>query len=138
MTKAIADASAFGSLIIPDESDELIPGFLECLRGDDIMVPQHWPLEIGNLMRMAIKRGRLAATDIPKIIGMLQRARIEIDKETVDHAWVRTHDYASKHDLTAYDAAYLELATRTGRALITTDKALVRAAIKEKVQVLTR
>jgi predicted nucleic acid-binding protein len=37
-------------------------------------------------------------------------------------------DLAERHDLSTYDAAYLELAARQGSALITLDKDLAAAA----------
>ncbi len=40
---------------------------------------------------------------------------------------------AEKHALTAYDAAYLELAMRLNSALLSLDKALVRAANAEGI-----
>ena len=42
-------------------------------------------------------------------------------------------DFARRHDLTNYDAAYLELALRRHLPLATTDQALRRAALKADV-----
>ena len=44
---------------------------------------------------------------------------------------------ADAHKLTAYDAAYLELAVRVGAALASTDTDLVDAARRCGVEVLT-
>jgi predicted nucleic acid-binding protein len=44
---------------------------------------------------------------------------------------------AALHDLTAYDAAYLELAMRRGCTLVTSDKALSRAAKRAGVTTLS-
>lgn len=43
---------------------------------------------------------------------------------------------ARRHQLTVYDAAYLELALRRGALLATFDRALANAARAEKVPVL--
>ena len=43
---------------------------------------------------------------------------------------------ARQHGLTIYDAAYLELASRTGLTLATLDQALAAAARAEGVKVL--
>lgn len=43
---------------------------------------------------------------------------------------------AASHALSAYDAAYLELAMRSGSSLITTDQALKKAATKAGVELL--
>jgi predicted nucleic acid-binding protein len=43
---------------------------------------------------------------------------------------------ARRHKLTAYDAAYLELALREGLALATLDAALIQAAKAEGVELI--
>ena len=138
MTDAVIDASAFGPLIVPDEASELIPGMMDILRDGNVVAPEHWPLEIANLMRMSVRRGRLTKDSLPSLVAMLRATDVDIDRDTVRHAWGRTLDYAATHDLTAYDAAYLELAARTRRVLITNDDALIRAAIAENLEVLSR
>ena len=47
-----------------------------------------------------------------------------------------TQRLCRKHGLTAYDAAYLEIAMRSGDALATVDDDLRRAALAEGVPVL--
>jgi len=48
----------------------------------------------------------------------------------------RTQTLCRKHGLTAYDAAYLEIAMRDGLSMATVDEDLKRAAIAEAVEVL--
>ncbi|MGY2437947.1 type II toxin-antitoxin system VapC family toxin, partial [Escherichia coli] len=57
------------------------------------------------------------------------------DTLTARHAWSQTLRLASKHSLTLYDAAYLELARRLGLPLATLDKELRRAASAEDVAI---
>ncbi len=47
-----------------------------------------------------------------------------------------TQSLCRKHGLTAYDAAYLEIAMRETKTLATVDDDLKRAAVAEGVQVL--
>lgn len=47
------------------------------------------------------------------------------------------HEIAARHDLSAYDAAYLELALRRGLPLATCDKELAAAMAKAGVAALT-
>jgi predicted nucleic acid-binding protein len=44
---------------------------------------------------------------------------------------------ARRHKLTAYDAAYLDLARRTNFALATSDRPLKKAALAEGIAVLS-
>jgi predicted nucleic acid-binding protein len=52
-----------------------------------------------------------------------------VDGETSARAWTDTIALARAHDLSAYDAAYLELAVREGLPIATLDDRL-RAAAK--------
>lgn len=138
MTGYVLDASAMGPLLFSDEIHFLIPDLVQILESGTCLVPQHWPLEIGNFLLTAIRRQRLVPDELPERLILLQTLNISVDYATSDHALSATLRYADLHSLTTYDAAYLELAIRTGRTLITHDKALARAARKEKITVLTQ
>ncbi len=58
------------------------------------------------------------------------------DGATQDIVFNTTQTLCRKHGLTAYDAAYLEIAIRGGYPLATADEDLRRAAAAEGVQVL--
>jgi predicted nucleic acid-binding protein len=61
---------------------------------------------------------------------------IRLDPETDRQAWGRTAQLASRHRLTLYDAAYLELAQRRGLPLATLDRELRTAALTEGMSLL--
>jgi predicted nucleic acid-binding protein len=67
----------------------------------------------------------------------LDRLSVEVDA-AADSAVVFTTTQAlcRKHGLTAYDAAYLELAMRGRHELATVDKDLRRAALAENVSTI--
>ncbi len=136
MTAFVIDASALGPLIVPDEAGDLLTGMIDLLDREGAIAPQHWRLEVANLMRMAVRRDRLHASALPGLVSLLRDLPVEIDGETVEEAWGRTLALSSRHDLTVYDAAYLELAQRRGVPLATLDRALVRAARKEGIDLL--
>ena len=58
------------------------------------------------------------------------------DGATQDIVFNTTQTLCRKHGLTAYDAAYLEIAIRGAYPLATTDEVLRRAAEAEGVRVL--
>ena len=136
MNGYIIDAAAMGPLIIPDEANELIGVLPEALGSDEALVPQHWRLEVANLARMAIRKRRLTERLLADAFIALSVFTVILDSETDRYSWKNTLDLAMRHDLTAYDAAYLELALRTDRAIITRDKALIRAASAETVAIV--
>lgn len=61
---------------------------------------------------------------------------IRLDPDTDRQAWTVTVRLASRHKLTVYDAAYLELALRRGLPLATLDTDLRAAAAAEGVVLL--
>ena len=59
---------------------------------------------------------------------LLKSLPITIDDETAVRAWQESLHLARAHQLSAYDAAYLELALRRGLPLATLDNPLKVAA----------
>jgi predicted nucleic acid-binding protein len=59
---------------------------------------------------------------------LIAELSIAADHETVARAWREVIALARAEGLTAYDAAYLELAVRRGLPLSTRDNALIGAA----------
>jgi predicted nucleic acid-binding protein len=59
-----------------------------------------------------------------------------VDEEAPTIAFGKVSDLAVEHSLSVYDAAYLELALRTGLALASRDAGLNKAAQRCGIQVL--
>ena len=75
------------------------------------------------------RRGRLDTEDTARALRFLGELPIVIDAEPEEQALM---DMARRHQLTVYDAAYLELAVRTREPLATLDTALSIAARAER------
>ncbi len=121
----VLDASIVLAWAFPDEQNSIADAALERLATQDATVPAHWWFEVRNALLAGERRGRL---DEPATASFLRRlARLPI---SVDHApdGVGLMALARRYRLTVYDAAYLELALRTGCVLATTDKDLVADA----------
>jgi predicted nucleic acid-binding protein len=88
------------------------------------VAPAIWPLEVANGFRVNERRGRITAGDRATALETLNEMPIELDGETVTHAWDATYALAVAHGLTVYDATYLELAIRLGLQLASLDDAL--------------
>ena len=117
-----------GPLLVPDELHHRSEDVQALLASGAAIVPQHWPLEVANICRTAIKRGRLEAEVGASRLEDVRRMAVAIDGETVARLWTETMAIALRHDLTPYDAAYLELATRVGLPLFSYDRKLCAAA----------
>ena len=136
MTGVVLDASVLGPLIIPDEAPNEHPSLIDVLKSGVVIVPPHWHLEVANLGRSAIRRGRLDENTFAARLLDLDAFELETDVETPQRAWKEIAGLAAHHSLTSYDAAYLELAMRRGALLLCDDAALVKAALAHKVELL--
>ena len=106
------------------------------LRDDDAVVPSHWPLEVTNVLVLGAHRGRITTQDKARLLGFLAALPLRIDAETADQAFGDIAAMAATHQLTTYDAAYLELAYRLGVHLATLDGKLRAAATALGIQPL--
>jgi predicted nucleic acid-binding protein len=74
------------------------------------------------------RRKRSTPAQAATWLGILETFPILIDGETASRAWSDTLSLARAQKLSAYDAAYLELAMRLGLPLATLDDQLRAAA----------
>jgi len=93
-------------------------------------------MEVLNGLLMAVRRSRIEPGDTLMLWGRLTDLPIEAEAALkVDRAKA-VLALGEKHGLTAYDAAYLELARREQLPLATLDKELRRAAVSEGIVLL--
>jgi predicted nucleic acid-binding protein len=92
------------------------------------LVPTIWALEAGNVIARAEVHGLLDEARSTEFLSLLKHMAIRPDPETFDQALDHTLYLAREHQLSTYDAAYLELALRKGLPLATLDNNLARAA----------
>lgn len=97
------------------------------------VVPVHWRLEVLNGVQAALRRRRLDRAYRDSSLIDLDALLITIDGETNRAAWAATLHLSDQFRLTAYDAAYLELALRRRLPLATLDGDLIRAARAQNV-----
>jgi predicted nucleic acid-binding protein len=122
----VLDASIAACWAFEDEGHPIAAAAWDRL-GDDgeARVPALWWFEVRNVMLVNERRGRIAQADVVRFLGALARFRIVIDSDPVSSELL---NLARRYRLTAYDAAYLELALREGVALLTLDDRLAKAA----------
>jgi predicted nucleic acid-binding protein len=96
-------------------------------------VPALWWFEIRNSATMGVRRKLVDRLEVATFLKRLELMVIEIVDLPNSNV---VFDLALRHNLTFYDAAYLELAQRESIALATLDHALVRAATSEGVALI--
>lgn len=119
-----------------DEADERTDALLTRVRDGGGVVPALWYWEVSNVLTIAVRRKRLSADAASLRLSVLNGLPITTDSEAQARAWRETFVLAQTHTLTAYDAAYLELARRTGLPLASKDENLREAARSIGIEVL--
>src|SRR6266404_4955212 len=92
-------------------------------QGSKVFTPALWRWEVGNVLLLAERRKRISQAEAHRHFSLLQSLPVEVDDRAWHEAWQATFSLARKHQLTLYDAAYLELAIRRGSPLASLDAA---------------
>jgi len=135
--KFVIDASVALSWCFPDE-DTSLAGQVAAMfqRGDTALVPSFWPHEVLNALLAGEKRKRISKDLTHAFLDDLATLPIVLESSSTAIVFDRIRNLARTHSLTAYDAAYLDLAAETGLPLATLDADLRRACRRARVQLL--
>lgn len=98
------------------------------------VVPTIWRYELLNALIVNERRGRLTAEDRRQTLVDLGELRIERDAAHDEALLLRL---AREYRLSAYEAAYLEVASRRELPIASLDRRLVDAAAGANVAVVT-
>lgn len=133
--KCVVDASFIASLFLPDESSEKTASLAAKLRRDDATAPAVLQLEVSNILVVAHRRKRITGAQVKQLSEAFEEFPVSYQPALTAGQRASVMELAEKHGLTAYGAAYLELAMRDGLKLLTLDEALSDAAQAEGVEV---
>ena len=125
----ILDSSIAIAWCFPDERDDYSQSVLDALVTEPAFVPSLWHLEVANTLLVGERRKRSTQANTVAWLGFLAGLPITVDEETRGHAFGDITNLGRSQDLSAYDAAYLELAMRRGLPLATLDEKLKSAAL---------
>jgi len=124
----VLDNSVALAWCFEDEHTPLLLALLQRVEESGAAAPNLWPLEAVNGLFVAERRGRLDAARRRRLQTFLEMLPISIDGETTARVWTAIARLAEEWRLSAYDAAYLELADRRGLPLASLDRQLRNAA----------
>jgi len=105
---------------------DAVVGYLGKVAGAHAWAPGLWGVEIANVLRTACKRQKLDALRAQMILAEIMELPIRIDENPARAGEVLA--LALRHDLSAYDAIYLDLALRLKLPIATRDENLCAAA----------
>lgn len=131
------DCSVAVGWCFADEASAAGDALLDRVQADGALVPSLWHLEVANVLIQAERRGRLGTGGAEERMAMLDFLPIRVDADGQGASWRRAVALLVRAEtLTAYDAAYLELATRRRLPLASTDRQLRAAAERHGVPAL--
>ena len=135
MTFFVLDCSMTMAWCFKQEITEETNAIRRCLVEDHLaIVPSLWSLEVMNTLMVSERRNRLSVNDSQSFISFLKELPIELDRgrSILDNSIIFL---AREHQLSIYDAAYLELAIRKSFPLATLDSALKNAAHRAGIKI---
>jgi len=133
----VLDCSLTMAWYFKDEAHAYAKAVRKALTRASAVVPALWRLEVANILVLGERRKRSTEAEASKWLRLMQMLPIRVDDETTVRAWSDILHVARAHDLSAYDAAYLELAERLGVPLASLDDKLKAAAVSAGVAQFT-
>ena len=127
----VLDCSVTMAWMFRDEATDATDRLRDMLDENRALVPALWHTETANALLAATRRKRIEREEWRRLRTQLNALPIDVDPVSTARAWGPALDLAAVHDLTVYDATYLELAMRSGLPLATLDRALGAAAQAE-------
>jgi predicted nucleic acid-binding protein len=124
----VVDSSITVAWCFLDEQDAYSQSVLDAIATRTAFVPDLWHLEVANTLVVGERRKRSTHAETVAWLRFLSELPITVDEETRARAFAETIHLARSQNLSAYDAAYLELAMRRGLPLATLDEKLKEAA----------
>jgi len=122
----VADNSVVIAWFSRSQATPYTDRFYKRLETDEVVVPSVWPYEFANALAVRERRRLLAAARADEIIRNAARLVTRVDTPPAPPATLLA--LARRHGLSAYDAAYLELAQRLRVPLAARDSPLATAA----------
>ena len=135
MKPIVIDNSIVLAWCLADEEHHVAEQAMHLTAENGAVVPGIWRYELWNALIVNERRGRLTAEDARQTLADLAEMRIERDG---DHDEARLLALARQWGLSAYDAAYLEVAVRRRLAIASLDNRLVDAATGADVPLVGR
>ena len=124
----VLDASMTLSWAFESESTPFTVEVLKSLETAHAIAPALWAFEVASVLHTAERRGRMSAAAQAAFLERLRLLPIIIEHRPATWLAQQILPLARAYHLSAYDAAYLELAIREGLPLATLDDDLRHAA----------
>lgn len=127
MNGIVIDASVALAWCFPDEANSYADSVLLALENEPVIVPAIWAVEVTNALLVGERRKRIRQPEVRRFIDLVKNLRVIEDGQAYANTLSNILPLGREHNLSAYDAAYLDVAVRRELPLATLDSALQRA-----------
>ena len=137
MSQFVLDASVVLTWCFPDENAELAQYVADMFQRDNTaLAPTFWPHEVLNGLLAGERCKRISRELVRRFLDDLALLPVELKPFSARAVFDRIQSLSRKYGLTAYDAAYLDLALESGLAVASLDEDLVAACRKAGAKLL--
>lgn len=127
--KIIADTNTYIAVALNEPEKEKI---IQLSEGCNLTAPEVLPFEIGNALTAMMKKGSLESDEIIASWEIIQHIPVELRRTDIKSAL----EIATRFNIYAYDAYFLECAGSLKSPLITLDRGMKRIAHEMGILVL--
>jgi predicted nucleic acid-binding protein len=132
----VIDASVALAWCFPDEASDYADAVLVVLEDQTVLVPAIWSVEITNALLVGERRKRIRQPEVRRFVELLKGLSVVEDVLPFADTVSNILPLAREYDLSAYDAAYLDVAVRHAAPLATLDSALQKAGRAAGVKIV--
>lgn len=136
MTAFVLDASVTMAWCFEDEASDAAWHLLDRLGEDTALVPGIWAAEVANVLLVAERRRRLTRPQSRAFVSRLLALPILVEEAAPQRVLGEVLTLGRETGLAAYDTLYLDLAARHDLPLATLDRAMRRAARRNRIAIL--
>jgi predicted nucleic acid-binding protein len=134
--KGIAvDASVVLAWCFPDEASDYADSVLLAVENQTVVVPAIWAVEITNALLVGERRKRIRQPEVRRFVDLMNGLSVVEDRQPFADTVSNVLPLAREYNLSAYDAAYLDVAVRHEIPLATLDVALQKACAAAGINV---
>ena len=130
MKPLVIDASVAVAWLIPEHQSDLCDRHYGQARSQAGLyhAPNLWPWQVGQSLLLACRSGRLPRAHYERGLELVAQAQVEIDAPLSLHRRSQVLRLAEAHNISYFDAAYLELVVRFNGTLVSRDAGLLQVA----------
>ena len=132
----VADTSLMISWLLNETYVVVAEDVYNLLAEETLLVPAHWPVEIGNALAVNARRGRIPPELLNAIQERLNKLVVVVEGSVSPADIVSIVGFAGDQNLTAYDACYVQLAAQNRAPFATLDRQMRTAARRLNINLL--